>query len=170
MSESDTHPKTAAAAAREGLTGRLASAIAAAIAVLWTIPTAGLFISSFRPEEDVKSSGWWNVFTDPSFTLQNYKDAFNGGTSGGNGLSTNLINSIVITLPAVLIPISLATLAAYQAPTPNQVISSIGLAYRGQQVLSIATDDVRLDPVRAERLVAAYGEVLDAMASGRYDR
>lgn len=64
----------------------------------------------------------------------------------------------------------LATLAAHQAPTPNQVISSIGLAYRGQQVLSIATDDVRLDPVRAERLVAAYGEVLDAMASGRYDR
>jgi alpha-glucoside transport system permease protein len=105
-------PITASAAAKQTLTGRLASAAALIIAVLWTIPTFGLLISSFRPEQQVKENGWWNFFANPSFTLQNYKDVLSGGVTG-QGLGINLINSIVITLPAVLIPISLATLAAY---------------------------------------------------------
>lgn len=105
-------PKSASAAAREGLTGRIGSAVALVIAVLWTVPTAGLLISSFRPEEDVQGSGWWTVFTDPSFTLDNYSNVLSGGASGQD-LWTNLVNSIVITIPGVLIPISLATLAAY---------------------------------------------------------
>ncbi len=29
--------------------------------VLWTIPTLGIFISSFRNREDIATSGWWNV-------------------------------------------------------------------------------------------------------------
>lgn len=28
---------------------------------LWTIPTVGIFVSSFRNREDIASSGWWNV-------------------------------------------------------------------------------------------------------------
>ena len=48
------------------------------IAVLWTIPTVGLFITSFRAEDDINSSGWWTIFGDlfhgelPNFTLDNY--------------------------------------------------------------------------------------------------
>jgi len=30
--------------------------------VLWTIPTMGIFISSFRNRDDIATSGWWNVF------------------------------------------------------------------------------------------------------------
>lgn len=30
--------------------------------VLWTIPTLGIFISSFRIRDDIATSGWWNVF------------------------------------------------------------------------------------------------------------
>ena len=131
--------KSASSAAREGLTGRLASAAALVIAALWTIPTAGLFVSSFRPESDVKSSGWWNVFTDPSFTLQNYKDAFNGGSPGADGLSTNLLNSIVITIPAVLIPISLATLAAY---------AFAWMKFKGRDVLFVAVFALQIVPIQ----------------------
>ena len=29
------------------------------LAALWTVPTMGLLISSFRPENDIKSTGWW---------------------------------------------------------------------------------------------------------------
>ena len=105
-------PVSASTAAKKGLSGRFSSAAALIIALVWTVPTMGLFISSFRPEEQVKSDGWWNFFTDPSLTLQNYRDVLGGGSTG-QGLTTNLINSIVITVPAVLIPISLATLAAY---------------------------------------------------------
>lgn len=131
-------PKTAAAAAREGLSGRIASAVAIIIAVLWTIPTIGLFISSFRPEEDVKSSGWWTFFTDPTVTMKNYQDAFSGGSSG-EGLSTNLINSIVITIPAVLIPISLATLAAYAFAWMN---------FKGRDILFVAVFALQIVPIQ----------------------
>lgn len=87
-----------------------ASLLAIILAVLWTTPTFGLLVTSFRPSSEVSNSGWWTFFTNPKFTTQNYEDALFGG-------STNLINyflnSIVITLPAVIIPISIALLAAY---------------------------------------------------------
>jgi len=38
------------------------------IVFIWTIPTLGLFISSFRPERDVKTSGWWTVFPHQAWT------------------------------------------------------------------------------------------------------
>jgi alpha-glucoside transport system permease protein len=31
------------------------------IVVLWTVPTLGIFISSFRQRDDIARSGWWNV-------------------------------------------------------------------------------------------------------------
>ncbi len=30
--------------------------------VLWTVPTMGLFISSFRPKTEILTTGWWTVF------------------------------------------------------------------------------------------------------------
>ena len=103
---------SAAAVAHKRLTSPWASLAAVVIAVLWTIPTVGLLISSFRPEEDVKGNGWWNVFSDPSFTLDNYH-AVLSNAEGQPNLATYFVNTIVITLPAVIIPITLATLAAY---------------------------------------------------------
>lgn len=32
------------------------------IVLLWTVPTFGLFISSWRDREAIQTSGWWNVF------------------------------------------------------------------------------------------------------------
>ncbi|MEW5987621.1 MAG: carbohydrate ABC transporter permease [Chloroflexota bacterium] len=32
------------------------------LCLLWTIPTLGLFVSSFRSRLDIQSSGWWNIF------------------------------------------------------------------------------------------------------------
>jgi alpha-glucoside transport system permease protein len=31
------------------------------IVLFWTVPTIGLFVSSFRSREAIQSSGWWNV-------------------------------------------------------------------------------------------------------------
>ena len=101
--------EAAAESSRKNLSNRWASAGALLIAILWTIPTAGLFITSFRPENDINTSGWWTVFTNPSFTLENYKSVLSGQYS----LTDFFVNSFVITIPAVIIPISIATLAAY---------------------------------------------------------
>jgi alpha-glucoside transport system permease protein len=87
-----------------------ASVAAAVIAILWTIPTVGLLITSFRPASDVRRSGWWTFFSDPNVTLENYKRALFGGTTN---LSEYFVNSLVITIPAVVIPISIACMAAY---------------------------------------------------------
>jgi alpha-glucoside transport system permease protein len=102
--------QSASAQARQKLSSPWASLFAVVIAVLWTVPTAGLLISSFRPEDDVKSNGWWNIFTNPSFTWDNYDQVLNGTDTD---LATYFVNSIVITIPAVVIPICLAVLAAY---------------------------------------------------------
>jgi alpha-glucoside transport system permease protein len=83
------------------------------LALLWTVPTFGVFVSSFRPEKDVKSTGWWTFFLRPkNFTLQNYKSVLST-ESGNEGLSTFLGNSFKITIPSVVISVSVAALAAY---------------------------------------------------------
>jgi alpha-glucoside transport system permease protein len=107
-----TPAASAPKAAKEALTSPWASLAAIVMAVVWTVPTAGLLISSFRPEADQKTTGWWHVFTHPSFTIDNYKAVFGAGGSNTD-LTQNLVNTIVITLPAVIIPIFMATMAAY---------------------------------------------------------
>ena len=101
---------SALANAKSMLSSRVATVIAIVIAVLWTIPTAGLLITSFRKPLDINRSGWWTVLQNPSFTLDNYRLALGSGTSS---LADEFVNRIVITIPAVLLPILLATLAAY---------------------------------------------------------
>ncbi|HIP72097.1 MAG TPA: carbohydrate ABC transporter permease, partial [Anaerolineae bacterium] len=32
------------------------------LVLLWTVPTLGLFISSWRTRQDIQTSGWWTVF------------------------------------------------------------------------------------------------------------
>ncbi|MDY0891694.1 carbohydrate ABC transporter permease [Frigoribacterium sp. CFBP9030] len=96
---------------KKGTTSRGATIAALIIAVIWTLPTAGLFISSFRPANDIKTTGWWTVFANPGFTLDNYVNALNSGDSLTLGKA--FLNSLVITLPAALIPITIASLAAY---------------------------------------------------------
>jgi alpha-glucoside transport system permease protein len=103
-------PVSRSALARKKLTSSWASLAAVVIAVLWTLPTFGLLLTSFRPQNDINNSGWWTFFTNPAFTLDNYRQALTGGDVK---LGTYFVNSIVITVPAVVIPLTLATLAAY---------------------------------------------------------
>jgi alpha-glucoside transport system permease protein len=90
--------------------GIFATVAATAIAIIWTVPTLGLLITSFRPQLDVLKSGWWTAFKDPVFTLDNYRTVL---SSGSEGIGQSFVNSIVITIPAVVLPLVLASLAAY---------------------------------------------------------
>ena len=62
-------------------TSPLATAIAILIATVWTVPTIGLLITSFRPQADITRSGWWTVISSPDFTLENYVRALSGSGS-----------------------------------------------------------------------------------------
>ena len=104
---------TMAGRTKKRLTSRTASFTALVIAILWTIPTAGLFISSFRPAEQIRTTGWWNFFLNPSFTLDNYNEVLFSESASSGQLAGYFINSIVITVPTVLFALALAAFAAY---------------------------------------------------------
>ena len=51
---------------KEKLTSPWATGAAIVIAVIWTIPTFGLLVSSIRTPEQIRTTGWWTWFTEPS--------------------------------------------------------------------------------------------------------
>jgi alpha-glucoside transport system permease protein len=81
------------------------------LCLMWTIPTLGLLVSSFRDRSDIQSSGWWSIFASPldftQWTLANYSEVLEGG------MGAAFINSLVVTVPATVIPILAAAFAAY---------------------------------------------------------
>lgn len=83
-----------------------------AIVVLWSIPTVGVLISSFRPASEVNTTGWWTVFStfwQPNeWTLDNYQAAL-----GAGGFSNAFLNSLAVAIPSTVIPITIAAFAAY---------------------------------------------------------
>jgi alpha-glucoside transport system permease protein len=131
-----TRAELRAEEAKTKLTSPAASIIALAIAILWTVPTLGLFVTSFRDNEDISDSGWWTVLANPSFTLGNYVEALTGSRTS---LASFFINSIVITLPAVVIPLTLALLAAY---------AFAWIPFRGRNLLFVAVFALQIVPIQ----------------------
>ena len=78
------------------------------IGLIWLLPSVGLLITSFRPSSDMRATGWWTVITDPNFTLANYQRVLEG-----EGIAGAFLNSVYITLPSTLIPLVIASLAAF---------------------------------------------------------
>jgi len=162
------------------------------LVLIWTIPTMGIFVSSFRNRDDISSSGWWKIFpyrdwqpvreidpremgldpdsvmqiegvsgtfeefrngvetpngervtwignkrigkievqkqvwtVDWNFSLDNYRQVLGGqdftfkrpdGTVEvvpGDNMNRAFLNSLTVSIPATVIPILIATFAAY---------------------------------------------------------
>jgi len=102
-------PRSEGNPAKAGWFARVALAV---ICVLWVVPLIGLFITSFRGEQEANSTGWWTVFTNPGtfgfVGLENYQLSFERA-----GLDNAFINSVAIALPATFIPLLVAAFAAY---------------------------------------------------------
>lgn len=109
----------------------------------WVVPTLGVFITSVRPVELINTSGWWTFLSPQHsdterFTLDNYVDAIVGYRGGdsyleacntGNppanfdcdlsdllnprGMGRAFLNSLMITIPATILPILFAAFAGY---------------------------------------------------------
>ena len=96
------------------------------VALVWLIPTLGLFVSSFRPKQDLYSSGWWTLISHPSqarFTLENYRRVLLR-----EGMGRAFLNSFIITVPTTILTLGVAALAAY---------ALAWMEFRGRQLLLV---------------------------------
>ena len=127
--------KGAARRTKQRLTSRGATIASLVIAVLWTIPTLGLFLTSIRPKEDTLRTGWWTIFVDPSFTLQNYTDVL----FGREGLAGPFLNSIAISIPATIFPLVIASLAGY---------AFAWMQFKGRDILFVLVFALQIVPIQ----------------------
>jgi alpha-glucoside transport system permease protein len=107
------------------------------LCVLWTLPTVGLLVTSFRDRTAASETGWWTVLTDPAnagWTTDNYRRVFEG-----TDLGTGFINSIVVAIPATVIPIMFAAFAAY---------AFTFMEFRGKDVLFVTIVAVMVIPIQ----------------------
>lgn len=80
------------------------------LVAIWSTPTVGLLLTSIRSQDSAQSTGWWTVFTNPlgtDWTLQPYINAIQGG------MLDSLLNTMIVTIPATVLPLIIAANAAY---------------------------------------------------------
>jgi alpha-glucoside transport system permease protein len=79
------------------------------VALLWLLPAFGLLAASLRPEVENAQSGWWTIFDRlSSVTFENYRSILDNDL-----IVHSFWNTVLITLPATLLVVGIASLAAY---------------------------------------------------------
>lgn len=99
--------------AKDIFSSPIAALFAWLLAILWTIPTFGLLVTSIRPEQDINNSGWWTFFANPNVSFENYTSVLFEGSTTNPPLFQFFFNSLAVTIPAVVFPITIAVFAAY---------------------------------------------------------
>ncbi|GAA0965652.1 carbohydrate ABC transporter permease [Actinocorallia libanotica] len=84
-------------------------ALLVVVALVWLVPTFGLFLTSLRSAPDNNAGGWWTVFTRPAqLTLDNYS-----GLLKNESILDGFVNTVLIAVPSTLLVVGIAALAAY---------------------------------------------------------
>ncbi|AKI98109.1 carbohydrate ABC transporter permease [Kosmotoga pacifica] len=78
------------------------------VGLVWILPVIGILMTAIRPFDEV-INGWWH-FEEFTPTFSNFFKALNHPTAP---LFVGLKNSIIIALPATILPLFIATLAGY---------------------------------------------------------
>jgi alpha-glucoside transport system permease protein len=79
------------------------------VAVLWLVPTLGLFFTSLIDPAVIGRMGWWEILSEPSqATWQNYSDIFDN-----ESITTSIWTTLWISIGGTILPILVAALAGY---------------------------------------------------------
>jgi alpha-glucoside transport system permease protein len=107
--ERDASQTSIFAAIARSFNNGLITIIVVLIALIWSVPTFGLLISSFRPGTLISSTGWWQGLVPPwQFTIQNYEQVL-----AAQGMGQAFINSLIIAIPGTIFPLLFGAFAAY---------------------------------------------------------
>jgi ABC-type sugar transport system, permease component len=132
-------PQTLAGRLVHGLTRTPVHIALLALGIVWLVPTVGLALTSFRPKSEILASGWWRVFQG-HLTLANYTDVLHAA-----GMGHAFLNSLYITIPATLLPLTFGALAAFGfAWVPFPFRDTIFLIIVGLMVVPVQTSFVPL--------------------------
>ena len=108
------------------------------VVALWLVPTLGVLVTSFRPEAVVNTSGWWTIFAhlfdSSQWTFENYRQ-----TLDAQGFENAFLNSLAVTIPATVIPITIAAFAAY---------AFSWMEFRGRYVMFVAVVGLLVVPLQ----------------------
>ena len=104
-------------------------------ALLFLFPFYYMVVGSLQKDPDTSLAG---AFPTGGFTLDNYATALQAGISQLN-MTGAFVNSIAITLPATIIPISIALLASY---------AFAWMEFRGRNILFILVFALQIVPIQ----------------------
>ena len=123
-----------------GLLRSIPAGILWLIVIVWSIPTLGLFVNSLRNRDGQRGSGWWKA-SPSDLTFDNYDQIFGARA----GLGRSLLNSAAIAVPATIIPVAIATFAAY---------GFAWIDFKGRKGLFIATVSLLAIPLQVALIPA----------------
>ncbi|HQY34811.1 carbohydrate ABC transporter permease [Actinotalea sp.] len=105
-----TAPKKAKAPKEPSRANWLVRGVLTVVVIGFLIPTFGLLVTSFRTRDDALETGWWTALFNPfgsDWILSNYTEVLS------QGMGNAFVNSLAVTIPATVIPILIAAMAAY---------------------------------------------------------
>lgn len=124
----------------------LTNIVAWAAGLIWIIPFMGILMASVRPQRELLH-GWWN-FDEVNLSFANFINAWSHPTAPiGEGLK----NSLIVTVPATILPIVIGTLAAYglmRLKFPGRRIMLVGVVLLlsiPQQMVAVPLFQILLD-------------------------
>ena len=107
------------------------------LVIIWSIPTLGLLITSFRLRSAAEVSPWWDAIFNPlgtDWSLTAYTNVLE------SGMLDALLNTFAITIPATVLPLLIAANAAY---------AFTFLEFKGKEVIFAALVGLMVVPLQA---------------------
>jgi alpha-glucoside transport system permease protein len=118
------------------------------VGLFWLTPTVGLLVTSFRPAEEITTSGWWNVITEPAqLTFANYSSILDQ-----EGMVRSLLNTFYITIPTTVLLVVISAAAAY---------AFAWIEFKGREVLFLVVVSLLVVPLQMALIPVArlFGDI-----------
>lgn len=113
---------------------------------IWSMPTVGLLITAFRSKDAAAESGWWEAIVNPFG--QEWSTAAFETVLNRDDMLGSFINTVVVTVPATVLPILIAAHAAYAFTFLN---------FKGRNVLFVGIVALMVVPLQTSLVPVVRG-------------